>query len=352
MTRLSRAKPSEEPSDRAHPPERMLVDYFARTSVRRRCRIAELRRFFNETSDRIRFTERGLLEATVMVDHLAEFVDGAQRIDDFLGNETEFDAATRARLKDAALAGPIVIYRADELGRILGLTWEVRTRLKITTFDAIDAPSGDERAALRRAQDAAAKRAKRAAQADLPKALTAGKRKTAELLKRRRLAIREVVAPAVEGMSVGALCEMLQRRQKNGPFHGISASSLPKLVRLAIEGDPSLETEVRAVAGRPDRRPSMWVALRDDPTTSSKVTAMKVEKRVPTNEEEYRAHIAARLAEFTPATAAKELPDWFNSAAEKALREACGITDRKEFLAMANEVRNRLLAVEWDTDEG
>lgn len=338
MTRLRRAKHTEEPSDRAHSPERVLVDYWAPTSVWKRRRVAEVRSYSVETyGKRIRATERGLLLATVTADHLAEFIDGAKRIDDFLENETEFDAATRSRLKQAALEGPIVIYRADELGRIFGLKWEVRTRLKITTFDAVDAPSDDIREAMHRAQDAAYQRATRA-QRSLLKPTSMRHRKAAELLKRRLLAIHEAVG---DGMSVGDLCEIL-RGPRNGPFCTASVASLPRVVRRAIATDPSLTTELRPNSGRPDLKPQMWVA-RKAPSSSMEMKMVSDMQR-PTNEAEYREHVAARLADFTPATAAKELPDWFNSDAEKSLRAACGITDRKEFLAMANEVRNRLLA--------
>lgn len=347
MTRLRRAKPSDELGAWSHSPERVLVDYNARDSVWKRRRVAELRLYFAETyGERVRATERGLLFAAVTCDHLAEFVDGAKRIDDFLENETEFDGATRARLKDAALAGPIVIYRADELGRILGLTWEVRTRLKITTFDAVDAPSDDARKALHHEKDAAYQRAKRA-EASLLKPPSMRHRKAAEQLKRRMLAIYEAVG---DGMSVKDLCEILGR-PRNGPFSTVK-KDLPREVRRVIKDDPNLTTELRPIPGRPDLQPRMWVARKAPPSTSSMEATMTTDTKRPTNEAEYREHVAARLAEFTPATAGKELPDWFNSPAEKSLRDACGITDRKEFLAMANGARKRLLAAEWDTDEG
>jgi uncharacterized membrane protein len=329
-------------------PEYGLVRYGARTSVRRRRRITELERFFTEIhGNYIPATESGLCHTEIAGHHFAEFVDGAERFDRFLRDRTRFDSDTRARLKQKALAAPITRYKAQVLGQIVGLTWEVRSRLKITTFDAVDAPVAEVRNVLHRANDAAGKKRSRAAKKLLPKTLSTAKRQKSETLRRRLAEVVAALSLAADGMPVSELSEIL-KRPKNSPFFNVAAGSMPKAVTRAIRADPSalLRSELRQVHGRLDLRPQLWVWLAQPAPAIAiaEIYTMHTQDRLPTTEAEYRSYAEERLAEFTPATASVEIPAWFNSEAEQALRASCGITDRKPLLILANEVRNRLLA--------
>lgn len=311
-------------------------------------RIAELRRCIEPIED----SDTGRFNASLVLDHLAWLPNSASRMDDFLKTAAwRIPEPERDRLKRAALSRELRTYGAAECGKLTGLIWKARCDQNIRTIRAIDTPPDAVLRATRMEEGAARSRQYRTLQRTLPKPVPLNKRKAEELLQRRLAAINGAVPAA--GISVVELCQIL-RKLKNGPFVGVADSSLGKTIRRAIERDPGLFTAIKPFDGRPDLIPGMWVTREPPPiaatTTATKETNMTATSKenapgLPTTEAEYRVHLAAKLADFTPATAAAELPHWFNSPAEKTLRSACGIPERGEFLSIANARRNELLAL-------
>jgi hypothetical protein len=345
---------------------RRLYRYNARSSVRMRTRIAELKRLWPSIPD----SDEGRFRIAIMLYLLAQFDDGPARMDQFLAASAPWmSPQERTQKKEAALVSNKT-YKAKEIGQLIGLTWAMRTKHRITTIDAIDAPSIEVRDEMEKVKRAAYMRECRRMK---PKPPRAGQRKAAELARRRLEAIVAAL-PLDEWMPVTELCEQL-KKAKHNPFSSVAPKSLPTIVRRLIKDDNAgLQTELRSIPDRPDLKSAMWVTREAPPTdqrkpqppapaggapearpvtrepspTTTKETNMamtiKTKDLLPTTEAEYRAHVAARLADFTPATARDELPGWFNSSAEKALRAACGISDHREFLRIANARRNELLA--------
>jgi hypothetical protein len=304
-----------------------LRDY-ATAPIKFKKQMADLMRLLNYLhGSRLQNTEAAHRHAAPMLDLLAVYTDGQTRIDEFLERHTCFDEISRHRLKQAALAGPREGHSPRRLGELMSLHWATRKQLKLTNIDAIDTPPAEIREALCKADDAARKRQGRAAKRQIPQLPPAGKRKA-----ERRLAAIYSAVPPGKWVSVTDLCKVLGR-QKNGRFNMVSASSMPRVVRRIVAVDTvGLQSELRPIPGRPDLRSQLWVKT------------IMPDQTPPTNEAEYRLYFARRLAEFTPETAARKLPSWFNSDAERGLLAACcGAFKRDEFLIMANRVRNKLL---------
>lgn len=308
----------------------MLVDYRVRSSVRHRRRVADLKLCFGEFhgGSRIPATERGLRDAAIMLDHLVEFIDGPERIDTFLQDKTLFDAATRARLKQEAFARPFFYYSPEQLGQLLGLTWEARIRLKkIRTIRAVDTPPPEELLVLRNAANAACEQKRRAAERLLPKPPSAAKLKAADQLSRRLTAIHDVIKAGGE-VPIKDLCGIL-KRPRNSPFHNVKTISMPGVVRRIVAQDPSLDTALRPVAGRPDLKKTMWVRLAsasDAPSTLPDASANMADAlpSSPTTPAEYFERLGVKLAEFTNLS---DLQHWYET--ERALRARCLTADEE-----------------------
>ncbi len=311
-------------------------------------RIAEIKRLIEPIED----SDMGRLNVGIALDHLAWLPDAPARMDHFLRTAARrIPEAERDLLKHAALNRELRTYDAAECGKLFGLIWKTRCDQNIRTMRAIDTPPDAVLRATRMEDGAARSRRYRTLQRTLPKPLPLNKRKAEELLQRRLAAINSAVPAA--GISVVELCQIL-KKLKNGPFLEVANSSLGKTIRRAIERDPGLFTAIKPFDGRPDLIPGMWVTREPPPpaatSTITKETNMTTTTTVPapglpTTEAEYRVHFAAKLADFTPATAAAELPHWFNSPTEKTLRSACGIPERGEYFTIANARRNELLAL-------
>jgi hypothetical protein len=116
---------------------------------------------------------------------------------------------------------------------------------------AVDTPTPG----VRRKRAAAKKRAGRALRRE---PISASKQRALDLQRRRLAVIHDALSEGA--MSVADLCRVLGKA-RNGPFNMVQTKDLPRVVRRVIKQDPSLRTETRAVDGRPDLRPSMWVMI-------------------------------------------------------------------------------------------
>lgn len=84
--------------------------------------------------------DAGREDAMIMANHLALLADAANTIRQYLSKNCPWmGRADRIRIVRDAVIDPRM-YRADTLGRLIGLTQEVRTLLHITTIGAIDMP--------------------------------------------------------------------------------------------------------------------------------------------------------------------------------------------------------------------
>jgi hypothetical protein len=322
--------------------------------IRFRKRIAELERYIGR---KVPDSDTGRQSTTVLFDHYAWLPDGPVRMDRFLETAAAWMALNeREQMKRDAL-NSMRTYDAAELGELLGLTWAVRCEQRITTIRAIDAPPATVLEAQRKENDAAYQRGRRALKRELPRPAPANKRKADDLQKRRVVTIHAAL-PAAGSLPIADLCQIL-KRSKNGPFCGVSASSLPRVVRRVVERDrSSFRIELKANPNRPDLQAAMWVSKAiSGKTMETNLMPNTVPRSARTpatapalSEEEYRRHFEERLAQFTPDTAGTELPQWFNSAAERSLLEASGLA-RSYFLELANRRRHELLAQRRERSE-
>lgn len=305
-------------------PGRSSLRDYATAPVKFKKQIADFTKWLRDrwNEEPLADTEAARRDIAPCLDLLAVYSDGSTRIDDFLKRETSFDDGARDRLKQSALSGDRKGHSTQRLGQLMGLEWQTRKRLKITNIDAIDTPADEVREALRKEYDVVYSRTYREAGRLFPKTPSAAKRNSTNTLKRRLAAIHAVIGH--REISITDLCEVLSHA-RNGPFVTVSANSLRRVVARSIGADVAgLFTEVRAIAGRPDLRPQMWVMRR------------------PKNDRDYGSYFAERLADFTSDTAA-DVAAWFYSDRERKLREGCGLDrDDDEFMKMARARREEL----------
>lgn len=128
-------------------------------------RVAELDRLFTHTygGRQLPNDDAGRADVRIMLHHLARRSGyPVQRITDWLDARAPwFVGEERAALVAAAIENPLR-WRADTLGKVLNLTSEVRTMLRIRTVGPIDSTAA-ERAATRRTGAIARKRDERRA---------------------------------------------------------------------------------------------------------------------------------------------------------------------------------------------
>lgn len=114
-------------------------------------RTAELDRLFDHRYRRniLPDDDAGRGDIRIMLHTLGRRSDPLQRIDVWLARRAPwFAGAERDALVQAVLENPLR-WRADTLGRMLNLTTEVRTRLKIRTIGPIDSTAAERKEARR-----------------------------------------------------------------------------------------------------------------------------------------------------------------------------------------------------------
>lgn len=319
---------------------RKLYRYGHPKNIQKTMRIVELQKVFGQLPE----SDEGRRRADLALDHFAHLVDGPSRMDVFLNEAADWMGPEERKQRKEAALGSIKTYDAVEIALLAGVTWAVRGKLNLKTIWAIDAPPEEQLKLLRKAKDRAYQRESRAL---LPPTPRPAKKATSPKVERQIAAIYAAL-PTEDWLSVTDVCKKL-KTAKHTPFYGLSEKSLRRVVNRAIEADNGnlLRAEIRTSA-RPDLRASKRVARRS--TLSPPEAIIMTSKTTmsgpaqPSNEQQYRSYVVSKLAEFTPATASDELPRWFNSPEEYALRAACRISKRDEFLKMANQRRNELLA--------
>lgn len=114
-------------------------------------RTVELERLFDHRSRGILLPDddSGRGDVRIMLHTLARRSDPIERIDVWLARRAPwFTGEERATLVQAALANPLR-WRADTLGKLLGLTSDERTMLKIRTIGPIDSTAAERKEARR-----------------------------------------------------------------------------------------------------------------------------------------------------------------------------------------------------------
>ncbi|WP_316205301.1 hypothetical protein [Bradyrhizobium sp. SZCCHNS3004] len=294
--------------------------------IKYRRQISDLRRLLlHRWGERIPATEAAFREVAYMLDLLALYDERDRLMDDFLRTHTAFDEITSRRLAVAALARAPRGHTTKRLGELMGLDWVTRRQLRLTNIEAVDKPPRDVLDALYRQEGAAYGRRKRAVDRLLPKPISEAKRLSADMFRRRVAAIYAVLDLG-SWVPVSKLCNLIERKfRKNTPFIGVTASSMPRVIRKIAARDPGLLTELRQPPGRPDLRPQLWVTIR------------------PKDANGYRRYFATRLAGFDADTASG-LPRWFYSEFERGLREGCGLhRDDEELMRLARARRVELI---------
>jgi hypothetical protein len=112
-------------------------------------RTAELDRLFthNYRGNILPDDDAGRGDVRIMLHTLGRRSDPIQRIDIWLAQRAPwFAGEERDRLVEAVMDNPLR-WRADTLGRMLGLTTEVRTLLKIRTIGPIDSTAAERKEA-------------------------------------------------------------------------------------------------------------------------------------------------------------------------------------------------------------
>lgn len=147
-------------------------------------RVAELTREFADRYGRAQLPDddTGRRDARFVAHHLAGFArEPFPRILDWLQRWAPWmPQLEAAELADAAIAKPIK-WRADTLGRLLGLTAARREALKIRTIGAVDQTKAEREAACRK-RARAAKAAKRSAAGARPREQSAERQRPWEAL--------------------------------------------------------------------------------------------------------------------------------------------------------------------------
>src|SRR6201993_2183942 len=144
------SEPEREPERKAEPDHQLeeqqaagLFDYDS-ASIKYKKQISDLRTFLaDKWCGHLPDTEPGHRDADLMLDQLALYVDGPERIDRFFEDSTRFGNAVREQLKQQALARAPNARSPAQLGKATGLLWATRKRLNLTNIDAIDPPSGE-----------------------------------------------------------------------------------------------------------------------------------------------------------------------------------------------------------------
>ncbi len=346
-----KAEPEQQQQRRT---ERGLFDYSSAPILYRK-QLSDLEKLLlDRWLGRLPDTQAAHLDAAIMLDQLAVYIDGHERIDRFFENSTLFDKIVRDQLKQEALARAPNARSPAQLGKVTGLLWATQKRLRLTNITAVDKPPAEVLKAEKHARDTAARK-RRQAQSALPKPPSTAQLQAAERLNRRLLAIHDAVG---DGAYVSDICKVLSRL-RHTPFCGVKGRlkgrSLSETVRRAIKVDPELQWEIRSIDGRPDLIPQMWVTRRpNQPKGEPKMTTTSQPPPLPTNRDEYRVYLAEYLARLDGNTV-NDLGRWYHSEAQRHLRESCGIDpkwnlsgplptrDDEEFIEMAIARRRQLL---------
>jgi hypothetical protein len=132
-------------------------------------RIAELEREFSDRyGHMLPDDDAGREDVTIMLNHIARRLDAAARMAAWLDSRAPwFIGHEREQLCTMVLANPLR-YRADTLGKKLGLTAERRARLGIRTIGAVNQTAA-ERTAASEARKLEAKRNRRRAKGMKPR---------------------------------------------------------------------------------------------------------------------------------------------------------------------------------------
>jgi hypothetical protein len=355
------SEPEREPERKAEPDHQLeeqqaagLFDYDS-APIKYKKQIADLRTFLaDKWGGHLSDTELGHRDADLMLDQVAIYRDGAEQMDRFLQNETDFDEINRELLKQEALARAPNARSPAQLGKAAGLLWATRKRLGLTNLTAIDTPPGEVLDEMEKAYDREYSRQYRAARRSEPKPPSKAKRMAANKKERRAA---EIYAAVGDGAYVSDICKILSRL-RHTPFCGvkgrIKGRSLSEMVRRAIKVDPELQWEIRPIEGRPDLIPQMWVTRRPARLTGEPRMTTSQPPLLPTNRDEYRAYLAEHLVRLDEDTVTG-LGRWYYSEAQTRLRESCGISPKpnlsgpfptrndEEFIEMAIARRRQLL---------